>query len=108
MVSRMLANPHDVGQRPSPVPRLLQQIGIGVFVVGFIAASGWAVTDHWRRATFVLGASMLWLTVLRLLCDSAVLGILAVRSRKFDCAFTTALGGLLVFLALSVDALGSG
>ncbi|PRQ11397.1 hypothetical protein C1Y63_06600 [Corynebacterium sp. 13CS0277] len=104
----MLRNPHDARLKPSAVPAWAQYAGIVLLGIGFAASSVWALTDHWRRATFALGVTMLWLTCLRLSCDSRILGVLAVRSRKFDCTFTTTLGGLLVFFALSVDSLGSG
>ncbi|QPK79639.1 DUF3017 domain-containing protein [Corynebacterium lizhenjunii] len=102
-----LDNPHDRGNAPSRLPAWLQWTMIsGVFAA--VALSGlFAVLEHWRRATFVLGAAMLWLAVVRLSCDSSRVGILAVRSRRFDAVYTTALGAAMVFLAVSVDALGS-
>lgn len=79
-----------------------------VLLVVAVAASGaFAVTEHWRRATFTLGSAMLWLAIIRLTCDSKIVGVLAVRSVRFDVAYTALLGGLMVFLASSVDALGS-
>ncbi|MGP6173856.1 DUF3017 domain-containing protein [Corynebacterium sp. A21] len=102
-----LSNPHDVGLRPSVLPRFLQLLGMAAFLLAFVVASGFALTEHWRRATFTLGAAMIWLAVLRLSCDSKVLGVLAVRSRRFDTIFNLMLGGGLVFLSSSIDALGS-
>ena len=78
-----------------------------MFVVGFVASGLFAATEHWRRATFTLGASMLWLAVLRYACDSRVLGLLAVRSRKADAAFCALCGVGMVALAWTVDSLGS-
>lgn len=84
------------------------QLGmVCVFILGFVAAGVWSLTDHWRRATFALGATMLWCALLRLTCDSQVIGLLAVRSKRFDIAFSTGLGAAMVWLAWSVDALGS-
>lgn len=80
---------------------------LALFVVGFIAASFLSATEHWRRATFTLGVSMMWLTVCRLTCDSQVMGWLAVRSRRFDALFSSCAGAALVWLAVSVDSLGS-
>ena len=51
--------------------------------------------------------AMLWLTACRLTCDSQVMGLLAVRSRRFDAIFTATTGAALVWLAVSVDSLGS-
>lgn len=107
LVPPSLDNPHDIGAPPSRLPRRVQQLMVGLFVVGFVVATGFAVTEHWRRACFMLGVAMLWLTACRLTCDSQVMGLLAVRSRRFDAIFTTATGAALVWLAVSVDALGS-
>lgn len=102
-----LDNPHDLRNRPSPLPRWLQYAMIAVFVAGFTAASLFSATEHWRRATFTLGATMLWLGIMRLSCDSKVIGLLAVRSKRFDVLFCTALGAAMMWLAYSVDSLGS-
>lgn len=102
-----LDNPHDVGVKPSRVPRKAQVVGVVLFLIALVAAAVYGVTEHWRRSTFTLGAAMLWLAVLRVTCDSKVLGVLSVRSRRFDTFFSLLLGGGLVFLSSSVDALGS-
>lgn len=102
-----LDNPHDLHNAPSALPRWVQQAMVALFVAGFTAATLFAATEHWRRATFTLGASMLWLALMRLTCDSRVIGLLAVRSKRFDVLFTTALGALMMWLAYSVDSLGS-
>ncbi|VEH04775.1 hypothetical membrane protein [Corynebacterium kutscheri] len=107
MLSSPLDNPHDKDEKLSTIPRAIQIIGIALFVVGVVISGLFAVTEHWRRATFVLGAALLWLSALRVGCDSKVLGVLAVRSRIFDVCFTTTIGGLMVFLSASVDSLGS-
>ena len=63
-----------------------------------------------RRVTWcsvMLGSAMLYLAVLRLLLDSHMLGILAVRSRRFDTAFTAAIGFGILWIAVSVDPLVS-
>jgi len=78
-----------------------------LLVVGVLASGVFSATEHWRRATFTLGASMLWLALMRLTCDSRVIGLVAVRSRRFDVAFTSLLGAAMMWLAWSVDSLGS-
>ena len=102
-----LDNPHDIGNAPSPLPRAVQWAMVVVFLIGFVASGLYAATEHWRRATFTLGATMLWLSIMRLTCDSRVIGLLAVRSRRFDVLFTTGLGAAMMWLAWSVDSLGS-
>ncbi|KQB84197.1 DUF3017 domain-containing protein [Corynebacterium oculi] len=105
--SDYLDNPHDVALPPSRLPRWVQGAMLGIFLLGLVASAVFALTDHWRRATFGLGAALIWLAVVRLLCDSRLVGIFAVRSRRFDVLFSALLGGCMAFLALSVDALGS-
>ena len=73
-----------------------------------VAVSGvYAISEHWRRATMLLGGALVWLTVVRLTCDSSRVGVLAVRSRRFDACFTGILGAAMAFMAFSIDALGS-
>lgn len=102
-----LDNPHDVRLKPSRLPRAVQIAGVVAFLIALVATAGFAATEHWRRATFTLGAAMIWLALLRLSVDSRILGIFSVRSRRFDTSFSLLLGGGLVFLSASVDALGS-
>ena len=102
-----LANPHDAHLKPSPLPPVVQWVAIGM-VVAAVAVSGiFAVSEHWRRATMLLGGAFMWLAVVRLTCDSSRVGVLAVRSRRFDACFTGILGAAMVFMAFSIDALGS-
>ncbi|MDK8450734.1 DUF3017 domain-containing protein [Corynebacterium mastitidis] len=102
-----LDNPHDVALPPSRLPGWAQRAMMGAFLLALAVSALCAFTEHWRRATFGLGAAMIWLGVVRLLCDSRVVGIFAVRSRRFDVLFSALLGGAMSFLAASVDALGS-
>ena len=106
-MNQLLSNPHDNDLPPSTVPVALQRAGLVIFVVGMVVSGVFSITEHWRRATFSLGATLVWLSVLRLTCDSQVLGVLAVRSRKFDAVFTALGGAAMLFLSASVDALGS-
>ncbi|MBI8989487.1 DUF3017 domain-containing protein [Corynebacterium meridianum] len=100
-------NPHDVSLSPSAVPRVIQRVFMALLIGAFLVVIGFALTEHWRRATFLLGCALMWLSVIRVTCDSRILGVLAVRSRKFDAPFTLLVGGSMVFLAMSVDPLGS-
>ncbi|WJZ01790.1 DUF3017 domain-containing protein [Corynebacterium freiburgense] len=103
----MSVNPHDSGNQPSSLPLRFQRVGLAIFVAGLIAACGFLATEHWRRSTFTLGCCLLWLAGLRLSCDSETLGVLAVRSQRFDAVFCSAIGGAMMFLAGTVDSLGS-
>lgn len=102
-----LDNPHDAGLKPSALSKPLQYALVVLFAIGVVASGVFALTEHWRRASFTLGAALLWLSVVRMTCDSKVLGVLAVRSRQFDAIYTAVIGAAMVFLATSVDSLGS-
>ncbi|OFP20801.1 MULTISPECIES: DUF3017 domain-containing protein [unclassified Corynebacterium] len=102
-----LSNPHDAHLKPSALPPAVQWVAIGLFVVAVAVSGFYAVFEHWRRATLLLGGALVWLTVVRLTCDSSRVGVLAVRSRRFDAWFTGILGAAMAFLAFSIDALGS-
>lgn len=105
--ANILDNPHDVGLKPSKLPLTAQYGCLGLFLLAIVVSGGFAVMEHWRRATFTLGAGLVWLSVVRLTCDSKVLSVLAVRSRKFDAIFTSVVGAFILFLSASVDSLGS-
>lgn len=102
-----LSNPHDAHLKPSALPPALQWLAIGLFVAAVVVSGFYAVFEHWRRATLLLGGALVWLTVVRLTCDSSRVGVLAVRSRRFDACFTGILGTAMVFMAFSIDAIGS-
>lgn len=102
-----LDNPHDLDLPSSTLPLWVQWAGVLVFLALVVLSGGWALTDHWRRAAFALGVSLLWLALVRQTCDSQVLGVFSVRSRRFDVIFCLATGGAMTWLSASVDALGS-
>lgn len=102
-----LANPHDLANPPSRLPKWLQWGLLAGFLVLVALSGAWAVTEHWRRATFALGVAMIWLGVVRLSCDSRIVGVFAVRSKRFDVSFSVVLGALMAWLAASIDSLGS-
>ncbi|OEY13386.1 DUF3017 domain-containing protein [Corynebacterium sp. Marseille-P4321] len=107
MAGLTLDNPHDRGNRPSPLPLWAQWAMVALLVAGVLASGVFAATEHWRRATFTLGAAMVWLAFMRVCCDSKVIGLVAVRSKRFDALFCTFLGAGMMWLAWSVDSLGS-
>lgn len=102
-----VSNPHDVHLKPSPLPAWLQWTFVALFGIAVVASGVMSLMEHWRRATFLLGAAMVWLSVVRLTCDSHRVGVFAVRSRRFDCWFSALVGAALLWLSASVDALGS-
>jgi hypothetical protein len=104
---RMLDNPHDVDVRPSGWPQWFQMLIVLVFLVAVATGVVSIFAEHWRRGIVSLGAGMVWLGMARWVVDSRIMGVLAVRSRKFDSAFCIIVGGLLLLISLQVDALGS-
>jgi hypothetical protein len=104
---KMLDNPHDVDVRPSGWPQWFQMLLVLIFLVAVAAGVVSIIAEHWRRGIMSVGIGMVWLGVARWFVDSRLMGVLAVRSRKFDSAFCVIVGGLLLLIALQVDSLGS-
>ena len=63
--ANILDNPHDVGLKPSKLPLTVQYGCLGLFLLAIVVSGGFAVMEHWRRATFTLGAGLVWLSVVR-------------------------------------------
>lgn len=66
------------------------------------------VVDRWRRGAFTFGVATLLAAWFRLILPDDQAGLLAVRSRKFDVAALAVFGGVVVWLTLSIDPLGTG
>lgn len=100
----MLSNPHDEDSA-SRIPLVYQRIVVALFVVGMSVAVLFVAFQHWRRGSFVMGTSMVWLAIARATCDSETLGVLSVRSRRFDVVFCFTVGLVVLYLAVSMDAM---
>lgn len=100
-------NPHDRDVAPSPLPTWLQRILVAVFIVLVVISFVFMVVHRWRRGTVLLGASMLYLALLRWVVDSRLMGVLSVRSRRFDSLFAGSLGAAMLWLAFSIDSLNA-
>ena len=105
--ARLLDNPHDRAVPSSPLPAVAQRVLVSLFAVMVLFALLWIAQEHWRRGASVLGGALVYLAVIRWLVDSRIMGVLAVRSRKFDSLFTGLLGFAMLWIAVSVDPLGS-
>ena len=81
---------------------LLAVAAIVVVAVGFVLA------DRWRRGAFVFGIATLLAAGFRLCLRPEEVGVLAVRGQAFDVAALTLVGGTIVWLAVSIDPLGTG
>lgn len=64
--------------------------------------------DRWRRGAFTFGVATLLAAWFRLILPETQAGLLAVRTRRFDVAVLAAFGGMIVWLTLSIDPLGTG
>lgn len=85
----------------------VQMLLFGTLFFGLGAAAVFLGLERWRRATFTLGMTMIYLGAIRQYLPDSLLGVFSVRSRRFDLWFCLLTGGGMVFLASSVDALGS-
>ncbi|MFT4086552.1 MAG: DUF3017 domain-containing protein [Gordonia sp. (in: high G+C Gram-positive bacteria)] len=87
--------------------RLLRQIPFFVVlaIIGFAAVL--VLMDRWRRGAFVFGSAMLVGAVLRAVLPTSRAGLLQVRSRGFDIGAMATLGVLVLWLATSIDSLGT-
>lgn len=82
------------------LPMLAVLLVIAVAVVFVLA-------ERWRRGAFVFGVATLLAAIFRLTMPSERVGLLAVRSKPFDVGALVAVGGAIVWLAVSIDPLGT-
>lgn len=79
-----------------------------VIVVIFVAvAVVFLVLDRWRRGAFVFGAGALLAALLRAVLPTARVGLLQVRGRFFDVSAMVITGAAILWLATSIDPLGT-
>lgn len=103
----LLRNPHDANVPPSRLNQTLQMLLVIGFAVVMLTGLAFLVADRWRRGAVTLGTGMVILAALRWIVDGEILGVLSVRSRRFDSLFCLVVGGGMLAIALSVDSLGS-
>ena len=102
---QLLANPHDREVPPSALGETAQRALVYAFVGMLLVVLVFILMNRWRRGVFVLGVAMVHLAVIRWLVDSRILGVLAVRSRKFDSIFNACLGLAMMLIAFGVEPL---
>lgn len=88
--------------------RLRAEWPLAIVLAGIVASLLLMVFDRWRRGAFAIGIVALLAAVLRAALPHTKAGLLIVRSKAFDVAFLAIVGVLIVWLSLSVDALGTG
>ncbi|MDN6259976.1 MAG: DUF3017 domain-containing protein [Corynebacterium sp.] len=103
----LLRNPHDARVPHSRLNQTVQMLLVVGFVLVMVVGLVFLVADRWRRGTVTVGTGMLVLAALRWIVDGEILGVLSVRSRKFDSLFCAAVGAAMLLVAVAVDALGS-
>lgn len=81
-----------------------------VLVVGliFVAAFVLAGANFWRRGALLIGIGVGVAAALRLALPDERAGLLVVRSRGTDFLTTAAVGAAMVYIASTIDPLGTG
>lgn len=75
---------------------------LAVVLAGVAAGVLWAGTGHWKRGSFLVGATFALATVLRAALPSSRVGLLCVRSRVVDVACLGVLATGIIMLTLVV------
>lgn len=81
---------------------------LALVVLGLVVALGFVMFERWRRGAFLLGLVAAGAAVLRAVLPDHRARLLDVRGKPFDVAFYVVSGAVVVWLALSVDSLGTG
>ena len=79
----------------APRPWLALVVGqwpLAVTLLGVAAGVGWAGIGHWKRGSFLIGASFVVATLLRAFLPDRWVGLLGVRRRLVDVACLGLLG----------------
>lgn len=96
----------DSGSRWSRLAR--RNLPLLAVAAVLLVAIGFVLADRWRRGAFVFGIATLLAAGFRLCLRPEEVGLLAVRGQMFDVAALTTVGATIVWLAVSIDPLGTG
>lgn len=77
---------------------------VGLFLV---AAFGLVVAGYWRRGALVMAIGVGVAAAMRLALSQNRIGLLAVRSRAFDFATTATVSAAMLYIAWTIDPLGT-
>ncbi|MGW0038915.1 DUF3017 domain-containing protein [Gordonia sp. NPDC003376] len=95
-------------EQPGGVLRAcLVQIPYLLVMLCVVVAAALVLFDRWRRGAFVFGSAMLLGAALRGVLPPSQVGLLQVRGRLFDVATMASVGALMLWLATSIDPLGT-
>lgn len=103
----MVESGHRGDSSVSGPRRVLLQIHYVVILLGFLLAAILVLVDRWRRGAVVFGTALLLGAVLRAIIPSSRAGLLQVRGRLFDVTAMALVGALVLWLATSIDPLGT-
>ncbi|HYB35704.1 MAG TPA: DUF3017 domain-containing protein [Mycobacterium sp.] len=80
-----------------------------ILLVGliFVAAFALAAANFWRRGALLIGIGVGVAAVLRLVLSDERAGLLVVRSKGIDFVTTATVGAALVYVAATIDPLGT-
>ena len=81
---------------------------LALVLAGLAVALGLVMFERWRRGAFVLGIVALAAAVLRAVLPPGRARLLGVRGRAFDVTFYLGIGAVVLWLATSIDSLGTG
>ncbi|MBJ7463878.1 MAG: DUF3017 domain-containing protein [Mycolicibacterium sp.] len=80
-----------------------------ILLVGLIllAALGLVITGYWRRGALVIGIAVGVAAALRLALSDDRAGLLVIRSRTIDVVTTATVSATLLYIAWTIDPLGT-
>ena len=87
--------------------RLRPQWPIVWVVLIFVVAFGLAAANFWRRGALLIGIAVALAAVLRLALTEDRAGLLVVRSRTIDFAMLASVAAAMVYIAWTIDPLGT-
>ena len=74
----------------------------------FVAAFTLVALNFWRRGALLLGIGVGVAAALRLLLADGRAGLLVVRSKRLDVATMVSVGAAILYIAKTIDPLGTG
>lgn len=87
--------------------RLRPQWPILAVVLVFVVAFSLAAANFWRRGALLIGIGVGLAAALRLVLTDERAGLLAVRSRGIDFAVLASVAAAMVYIAWTIDPLGT-
>ncbi|SOX52413.1 DUF3017 domain-containing protein [Mycobacterium ahvazicum] len=81
-----------------------------ILLVGLIFVTAFALVgaNFWRRGSLLIGIAVGVAAILRLVLSDDRAGLLVVRSKGIDFVTTATVGAAMVYIAWTIDPLGTG